>query len=106
MDDYMRRMERFPVLLMVLRLLDYQAGYNRKIKKEDIATRPYATEWLNLLGDLLHNRHSEAQRILFIIEDFAERLARGTRGRLSRSRENFGLTIPVKKTRSGGLLMA
>ena len=75
MDDYMRRMERFPVLLMVLRLLDYQAGNNRKIKKEDIATRPYATEWLNLLGDLLYNRHSEAQRILFIIEDFAERLA-------------------------------
>ena len=74
MDDYMRRMERFPVLLMVLRLLDYQAGNNRKIKKEDIATRPYATEWLNLLGDLLYNRHSEAQRILFIIEDFAERL--------------------------------
>ena len=28
-----------------------------------------------MLGDLLHNRHSEAQRILFIIEDFAERLA-------------------------------
>ena len=75
MDDQMRRMDRFPVLLMVLRLLDCEARHNRKIRKENIAIRPYATEWLNLLGDLLYNRHSEAQRILFIIEDFAERLA-------------------------------
>ena len=75
MDDYMRRMDRFPILLMVLRLLDSQARHNRRIREEDIAIRPYATEWLDLLGDLLHNRHSEAQRILFIIEDFAERLA-------------------------------
>ena len=75
MDDQMRRMDRFPVLLMVLRLLDSQARHNRKIRRENIAIRPYATEWLNLLGDLLHNRHSEAQRILFIIDDFAERLA-------------------------------
>ena len=35
MDDYMRRMDRFPVLLMVLRLLDYQAGNNQRIKKEE-----------------------------------------------------------------------
>lgn len=75
MDDQMRRMDRFPVLLMVLRLLDREAQHNQKIKKEDIATRPYATEWLNLLGKLLHNRHSEAQGILFIIKNFAERLA-------------------------------
>ena len=75
MGDYMRRMERLSVVLMVLRLLDYQARNNRKIKKEGIAIRPYATDWLNLLGDLLHNRHSEAQRILYSIEDMAERLA-------------------------------
>ena len=75
MDDQMRRMDRFPSLLMVLRLLDCEARHNRKIKKENIIIRPYATEWVNLLGDLLHNRHSEAQRIQFIIEDFAERLA-------------------------------
>ena len=76
MDDYMRRMERFPVLLMVLRLLAYRGtAQPENQRREDIATRPYATEWLNLLGDLLHNRHSEAQRIRFIIEDFAERLA-------------------------------
>ena len=75
MDDYMRRMDRFPVLLMVLRLLDYQARHNQRIKREGIVTRPYATDWLNLLGDLLHSRHLEAQRILYSIEDMAEKLA-------------------------------
>ena len=33
MDDLMRRMERFPAILMVLRLLDYQARDNKVIKK-------------------------------------------------------------------------
>ena len=77
MDDYMRRMERFPVLLMVLRLLDYRVRNNKRIKREDIATRPYATEWLNLLGDLLHDRHRQARRILDRIEDDADKLADG-----------------------------
>ena len=77
MDDYMRRMERFPVLLMVLRLLDYRARDNKRIKREDIATRPYATDWLNLLGDLLYDRHRQARRILDRIEDDADKLADG-----------------------------
>ena len=77
MDDYMRRIERFPVLLMVLRLLDYRAQDNKRIKREDIATRPYATDWLNLLGDLLHDRHQQARRILDRIEDDADKLAEG-----------------------------
>ena len=75
MDDFMRRMERFPVLLMTLRLLDYQASSNRVIKQLQIPTRPYATEWINLLGELLHGRHAQAQRISGSLEDLAERLA-------------------------------
>ena len=77
MDDAMRRMERFPVILMVLRLLDYHARDNRKIKKQNIPTRPYATAWLNLLGDLLHDRdhHQQARRIRDRIEDDAYKLA-------------------------------
>ena len=75
MDDFMRRMERFSVVLMVLRLLDYQARTNRKIKKQNISTRPYATDWLNLLGDILHEHHEETQRIFYGIEDKAEKLA-------------------------------
>ena len=80
MDDVMRRMERFSVVLMVLRLLDYQAGTNRKIKKQNVSTRPYATEWINLLGDLLHRRHEQAQRIHDSLEEKAENLAEKLEG--------------------------
>ena len=75
MDDLIRRMERFPLVLMVLRLLDYQARGNRRIKNLNIPSRPYATDWFNLLGDLLHERHGESQRIHGSIEDKAEMLA-------------------------------
>ena len=74
-DDLMRRLERIPVILMALRLLDYEARSRPRIKREEVATRPYATAWLNLLGDLVHHRHAEAQRVAFAIEDKAEKLA-------------------------------
>ena len=75
MDDLMRRLERILSILMVLRLLDYEARDNRHIKKENIPTRPYATEWLKLLGDLLYGRHSEATFIHRKMEDHAEKLS-------------------------------
>jgi len=77
LDDFMRRIERFPVILMALRLLDWSARYDRKIKikAQDIRTRPYATEWLKLLGELLHDRRSEAQAILYNLDHKAEELA-------------------------------
>ena len=75
MDDFMRRVQRFPVVMMALRLLDHKARYNRRLKAADFPTKPYATEWLNLLGDLLFNRHREAEHILQILDDQAEELA-------------------------------
>ena len=75
MDDLMRRMERLPDVLMVLRLLDHHAVLNRRIKDKSAVTWPYATDWIDLLGDLLHERHSEAHRIHYSIEEKAERLA-------------------------------
>jgi hypothetical protein len=75
MDDFMRRIERSPVVLMALRLLDYGARYDSKLKKLDIHTRPYATDWLNLLGDLLYQRREEAQAILYDLERKAAELA-------------------------------
>ena len=74
-DDLMRRLERIPVILMALRLLDYEARSRPPIKLQQVATRPYATAWLDLLGDLVYDRHPEAQRVAFAIEDKAERLA-------------------------------
>ena len=75
MDEFMRRVERFPIILMALRLLDYRARYNRKIKELEIQTRPYATAWLNLLGDLLHGRHPQAQFIRYTMDENVAKLA-------------------------------
>lgn len=74
-DDLMRRLERLPVILMALRVLDQSARYNSKIKKLKIPTRPYATEWLKMLGELLHERRAEAQLILDGIDQKTEQLA-------------------------------
>ncbi|MCC6454487.1 MAG: hypothetical protein IT328_06050 [Caldilineaceae bacterium] len=75
MDDFMRRIEYFPVAMMALRLLDHLARYDIKLKKLEIQTRPYATEWLNLLGELLHERRREAMPILYNLEQKAAELA-------------------------------
>lgn len=62
-DEFLRRLGRFPVVLMVARILDWTARNNKKIKEQGISTRPYATEWLNLLGELLMGRHDLSGRI-------------------------------------------
>ena len=68
MDDFMRRVERFGIILMALRILDYSAQYDRSIKSLGIQTKPDASEWLNLLGDILQRRKPEAQFLLYDIE--------------------------------------
>lgn len=75
MDDFMRRVERVPVVLMALRLLDHEARYDPTLRKLDIQYRPYATEWVNLLGDLLHGRHNQARDVHYALELHAQRLA-------------------------------
>ena len=75
MDDFMRRTERVPVVLMALRLLDHGARYDKKLKAHLPSTRPYATEWLNLLGELVHERREEATAILYDLERKAAELA-------------------------------
>jgi len=74
MDDFMRRIERLPVVLMALRLLDYQARYDPGLKGLNIKYRPYATEWVNLLGDLLKERRDEARDVHRDLERYAHRL--------------------------------
>ena len=80
LDDLMRRMERVPVVLMLLRLLDYEARHNKRVRKQDMRTRPYATEWFDLLGSLLHERHDEAQFVHRQMDDNSDRLADALRG--------------------------
>ncbi len=74
-DDFIRRIERFPTVLMALRLLDHGARYDAKLRGIVASARPYATEWLNLLGELLHDRRPEAQPILYDLTRKAAQLA-------------------------------
>lgn len=76
MDDLTRRMERLPETLMVLRLLDYHAQHDRKISSSP--KKPIATDWINLLGDLLHERHErqpQARPIHYSIDQDTSKLA-------------------------------
>lgn len=79
MDDHLRRMARLPVVLMALRLLDYSARNNsavkKRLKKGELPSGPVADEWIDFLGDVLHDRCSEAGRILRRLEIHAEELA-------------------------------
>ncbi len=75
MDDFTLRIERLPVVLMALRLLDIGARYDPILTKLKMPTLPYATDWINLLGDLLHKRQKEARNVLYDLERKAQALA-------------------------------
>jgi hypothetical protein len=60
---------------MSLRLLDRWARYDPKIKGLGILTKPRASEWLMMLGELLHDRRPEAQAIHYDLTRKAEQLA-------------------------------
>lgn len=75
MDDFIRRIESLPLILMVLRLLDRAARHDPRIKKLNISSCPDATEWLNLLGDLSNSRRDEATMVLYELERRASELA-------------------------------
>jgi hypothetical protein len=75
MDDFTRRTERIPVVLMALRLLDRGVRYDPNLKTRLPSNRPYAGEWVNLLGELLHQRREEAKAILYELERKAAELA-------------------------------
>ncbi len=74
-DDFMRQIEYFPVVLMALRLLDVFARYDAVLKKLVIPTRPYATGWLSFLGDLLRGRREDARLVLYALQSKAAELA-------------------------------
>ena len=74
-DEFVRRAGRLPVILMALRLLDSAAQHDRSIRKSNIPTKPYATEWLNLLGALMHNRHPKARPITYLLDNQSMELA-------------------------------
>ena len=80
MDEYMRRARRLPVHFMALRLLDYRVRANVKMKREfrvgELKDAPNATEWLTLLGDVVHGRHERSSYIMNRLDFLPDELAR------------------------------
>jgi hypothetical protein len=64
MEDFTRRTERFPLILMALRLLDLGARSDPKLRRLNVSTRPRAADWINLLGALLRKEREEAGPVL------------------------------------------
>lgn len=60
-DDAVRRLHRLPVVLMSLRILEYQSRYEIDVLP---AKRPDATDRVNVLGDVLMGRHEDSKMIL------------------------------------------
>ncbi|MEK7994028.1 MAG: hypothetical protein AAB403_09520, partial [Planctomycetota bacterium] len=74
-DDFVRRLDRLPVILMALRLLDWGATRTATIRRMSTTETPYATKWIALLGDILFERRPESTAILNRLDQDAQALA-------------------------------
>ena len=79
MEDCSRRLEQLPTVLMCIRLAGYLVRYSPRMRQQSLPESvPDASEWLNLLGDVIHGRHPLAGRILDAADEkcsvLAERL--------------------------------
>lgn len=75
--ETVRRFERFPVLMTLLRVLDDRVRNDRKLRDELPPTYPDSTAVINLLGDIYQERHNRAEAILDALDEDCQRLAEG-----------------------------
>lgn len=75
MTECHARYERLPVLMMLARVLDDRARFDRKLRDPSSSNGPDASPWLNLLGDIFHERHERADSILNGLDEDCLRLA-------------------------------
>jgi len=72
MDDVIRRLHRLPVVLMALRILEHQSRFEID---ELPAKRPDGTARINVLGDVLKQRHADSKMILRDIKKHCMKLS-------------------------------
>jgi hypothetical protein len=75
MAECLARYERLPVLMMLARVLDDRARFDRKLRDAIPTSGPDASPWLNILGDIFHERHDRAESILNGLDEDCLRLA-------------------------------
>ena len=73
--ECLARYERVPIILMAMRVLDDRVRFDRKLRDALPTGGPDATPWLNLLGEIFHERHPRAEAILNGLEEDCLRLA-------------------------------
>lgn len=75
MDEFLRRLNRFPVLMMCLRILEDKVKYDRELRNSLLPIQPDATEFINLLGSIFHRSHPRSGKILDDLDEKCLRLA-------------------------------
>ena len=73
--ECIRRYERLPLLMMLLRVLDDRVRIDRKLRDSLPASIPDATTWINLLGEIVQERHPRSEAILDTLDEDCLRLA-------------------------------
>lgn len=74
-SEGIRRFERLPLLMMLLRVLDDRVRIDRKLRDSLPADIPDATDWINLLGEIYQERHSRSETIADALDEDCQRLA-------------------------------
>jgi hypothetical protein len=75
MGDFFRRIESLPVILMCIRLLDYETQSDEQLKVHRKSIRPHANTWIDLLGQVLHGRVPESRDLHRYFSRLANQLA-------------------------------
>ncbi|CDH46312.1 hypothetical protein [Candidatus Contendibacter odensensis] len=74
-SEGIRRFERLPLLMMLLRVLDDRVRIDRKLRDSLPANIPDATDWINLLGEIYQERHPRSDAITNALDEDCQRLA-------------------------------
>lgn len=75
MSECLARYERLPILMMLARVLDDRASFDHALQHALPDRNPDATMRLELLGEVYHERHGQAQGILYGLNADCLRLA-------------------------------
>lgn len=85
MSEFMRRFERFAVVMMCLRILDDKVSVHKLFRGNLLPKSPDATDFINLLGSVFKEKHQHADKLLDDIDEQCIRIA----GSLSEENQNM-----------------
>ncbi|CAK0764344.1 conserved hypothetical protein [Gammaproteobacteria bacterium] len=75
MEECIRRYERTPIRMTILKILDIESRLDEEIEKISPVNMPDSVEWIRLLGEIFHKRHPRSKNILEMIGRNCRKLA-------------------------------